>query len=123
MPVDNPKSSRFKYRMITLSLVVIFYLAKAAILCFQYQDSLDPHGPSGFQLDRHLLVMNPFTPNYNCTPLAIDNFPRDHFTQKQRRSGLVIFHIFAAAYMFLALAITCDEYFIPCLEVICDGKF
>lgn len=68
--------------------------------------------------------MNPTIPPFkglNCTPLAIDNFPRDQFTQKQRRSGLVIFHIFAAAYMFLALAIVCEEYFIPCLEVICDG--
>ena len=76
-------------------------------------------------VDRHLLVMNPTLPPFkglNCTPLALDNFPRDQFTQKQRRSGLVIFHIFGAAYMFLALAIVCDEYFIPCLEVICDGK-
>ncbi|KAM7533106.1 hypothetical protein Aperf_G00000120527 [Anoplocephala perfoliata] len=121
MLTSNAKSSRIKYRMITLSLVIIFYLAKTAILYFQHQNSSDlQFDQSGFQIDRHLLVMNPFTPRYNCTPLAIDNFPRDHFTQKQRRSGLVIFHIFAAAYMFLALAVVCDEYFIPCLEVICD---
>ncbi|VUZ56030.1 unnamed protein product [Hymenolepis diminuta] len=111
--------SRSKYRMITLVLVVIFYVTKAGILYIRHQDNVgtQPEVP----IDRHLLVMNPFSnPQYNCTPLAIDNFPRDHFTQKQRRSGLVIFHIFAAAYMFLALAIVCDEFFIPCLEVICD---
>nr|CDS29474.1 sodium:potassium:calcium exchanger [Hymenolepis microstoma] len=105
--------------MITLVLVVIFYISKAAILYISHQnnDSTHPEVPT----DRHLLVMNPFTKSRNnCTPLALENFPRDQFTQKQRRSGLVILHILAAAYMFLALAIVCDEYFIPCLEVICD---
>ncbi|VDL94288.1 unnamed protein product [Schistocephalus solidus] len=70
---------------------------------------------------RYLLGINPAAKpltNLNCTPLAIENFPRDHFTQKQRRSGAVIIHILASAYMFLALAIVCDEYFIPCLEII-----
>lgn len=113
--------SRFKYRMITLALVVVFYTAKLAFILYSKHEDIQamPDVP----VDRQLLVMNPFTDaRLNCTPLAIDNFPRDHFTQKQRRSGLVIFHIFAAAYMFLALAIVCDEYFIPCLEVICDGR-
>ncbi|KAL5963115.1 Sodium/potassium/calcium exchanger 4, partial [Taenia solium] len=118
------KSSRFKYRMISLALVVLFYTLKAVILQYQQQnrDSIEAQDGQNLPTERHLLLGNPAIPSkgLNCTPLAIENFPRDQFTQKQRRSGLVIFHIFAAAYMFLALAIVCDEYFIPCLEVICD---
>ncbi|VDM33452.1 unnamed protein product [Hydatigera taeniaeformis] len=120
MPVTDPKSSRFKYRMISLALVILFYTSKAIILHYQQRNRDDEPKLA----ERHLLLMNPAKPPFkglNCTPLAIENFPRDQFTQKQRKSGLVILHIFASAYMFLALAIVCDDYFIPCLEIICDA--
>ncbi|KAH9285375.1 putative sodium/potassium/calcium exchanger [Echinococcus granulosus] len=125
MQITDPKSTQFKYRMITLALVILFYTSKAVILLYQQEgrDSIEVQDDQKLPVERRLLLMNPTIPPFkglNCTPLAIDNFPRDQFTQKQRRSGLVIFHIFAAAYMFLALAIVCDEYFIPCLKVICD---
>ncbi|KAA0197728.1 Sodium:potassium:calcium exchanger [Fasciolopsis buskii] len=76
----------------------------------------------GFQRQRHLLGINIIHPGptANCTPLAMENFPKDLFTQKQRQRGAVILHIVAAVYMFIALAILCDEYFIPCLERICE---
>jgi len=38
------------------------------------------------------------------------------FTVDQLRSGAVGFHIFGVLYMFLALAIVCDEYFVPALD-------
>ncbi|CDS35715.1 sodium:potassium:calcium exchanger [Echinococcus multilocularis] len=125
MQITDPKSTQFKYRMITLALVILFYTSKAVILLYQQegQGSIEVQDDQKLPVERRLLLMNPTIPPFkglNCTPLAVDNFPRDQFTQKQRRSGLVIFHIFAAAYMFLALAIVCDEYFIPCLKVICD---
>ncbi|XP_064601846.1 probable sodium/potassium/calcium exchanger CG1090 isoform X2 [Liolophura sinensis] len=56
----------------------------------------------------------------NCTPPAIEQFPRDLFSPEQRRSGFLVTHILIAAYMFLALAIACDDYFVPSLEAICD---
>ncbi|VDQ06406.1 unnamed protein product [Trichobilharzia regenti] len=55
-------------------------------------------------------------PSMNCTPLAIDNFPKDVFTQSQRQYGAVIIHFFVSIYMFVGLALLCDEYFIPGLE-------
>lgn len=67
------------------------------------------HGAS-----RHLLSLP------NCTPRAVEQFPRDYFSQDQRAHGAVILHIILVAYMFLALAIVCDSYFVPSLEVLCN---
>uniref|UniRef100_A0A8C2DML3 Solute carrier family 24 member 4a n=1 Tax=Cyprinus carpio TaxID=7962 RepID=A0A8C2DML3_CYPCA len=56
----------------------------------------------------------------NCTEPAIHEFPEDIFTNRQRTQGAVLLHIFAALYMFLALAIVCDDYFVTSLEKICE---
>ena len=50
------------------------------------------------------------------TPL----FPRDLFTIEERRRGAVILHILGVVYMFVALAIVCDEFFVPSLDVIIE---
>ncbi|KAM7395181.1 hypothetical protein PAMA_006779 [Pampus argenteus] len=60
------------------------------------------------------------TEQKNCTEPAIHEFPNDVFTNNERKSGAVLLHIVAALYMFLALAITCDEYFVTSLEKICE---
>uniref|UniRef100_A0A3B4DTG5 Sodium/calcium exchanger membrane region domain-containing protein n=1 Tax=Pygocentrus nattereri TaxID=42514 RepID=A0A3B4DTG5_PYGNA len=51
---------------------------------------------------------------------AIHEFPADIFTNRERTRGAVLLHIFAAVYMFLALAIVCDDYFVTSLEKICE---
>ena len=56
----------------------------------------------------------------NCSPPSIEEFPGDLFTQRQRRLGAVIIHFLVAVYISWAIAIVCDEYFVPCLEIICD---
>lgn len=50
------------------------------------------------------------------TPL--DDYPDDLFTKKQLERGAVVLHFIGMMYMFLALAIVCDEFFVPSLEVI-----
>ncbi|XP_077096248.1 sodium/potassium/calcium exchanger 4a isoform X3 [Siphateles boraxobius] len=60
------------------------------------------------------------TEEKNCTKPAILEFPMDIFTNRQRTQGAVLLHIFAALYMFLALAIVCDDYFVTSLEKICE---
>ncbi|XP_030379145.1 sodium/potassium/calcium exchanger 3 isoform X2 [Scaptodrosophila lebanonensis] len=55
----------------------------------------------------------------NCTQPAIDDFPRDLFTEAQRQSGAVVLHVIASLYLFVALAVVCDEYFVPAVEKIC----
>ncbi|XP_012156283.1 sodium/potassium/calcium exchanger 3 isoform X2 [Ceratitis capitata] len=59
------------------------------------------------------------TNDINCTQPAIDDFPKDLFTEAQRQSGAVVLHVIASLYLFLALAVVCDEYFVPAVEKIC----
>ena len=47
-------------------------------------------------------------------------FPEDAFTEEQRNHGAIIFHIIGVLYMFYALALVCDHYFVPTLDVIID---
>ncbi|XP_034018024.1 sodium/potassium/calcium exchanger 4 isoform X2 [Thalassophryne amazonica] len=56
----------------------------------------------------------------NCSEPAIREFPDDLFSNGERKTGAILLHIVAALYMFLALAITCDEYFVTSLEKICE---
>ncbi|XP_062240483.1 sodium/potassium/calcium exchanger 2-like isoform X3 [Platichthys flesus] len=48
------------------------------------------------------------------------DYPPDAFTLEQRRQGAVAFHMFGMIYMFIALAIVCDEFFVPALTVITE---
>ncbi|XP_077437436.1 sodium/potassium/calcium exchanger 3 [Vanacampus margaritifer] len=56
----------------------------------------------------------------NCTEPAIHEFPRDYFTNQERIDGAVGLHVLCAVYMFYALAIVCDDYFVPSLDKICE---
>ncbi|XP_027133113.1 sodium/potassium/calcium exchanger 2 isoform X7 [Larimichthys crocea] len=47
-------------------------------------------------------------------------YPQDIFTLQQRRQGAVVLHMFGMIYMFIALAIVCDEFFVPALTVITE---
>ncbi|XP_067091213.1 sodium/potassium/calcium exchanger 1 [Osmerus mordax] len=48
------------------------------------------------------------------------DYPQDLFTVEDRRRGWVILHISGMIYMFVSLAIVCDEFFVPALGVITD---
>ncbi|XP_030293222.1 sodium/potassium/calcium exchanger 3 [Sparus aurata] len=52
---------------------------------------------------------------------AIHEFPEDIFTKEQRKKGAVVLHALCAIYMFYALAIVCDDYFVPSLEKISEN--
>ena len=70
--------------------------------------------------------------SYNCTAVRESTnatetwvpkikdpmFPEDVFTEEQRNGGAIIFHIIGVLYMFYALALVCDHYFVPTLDVI-----
>ncbi|XP_045057786.1 sodium/potassium/calcium exchanger 4 isoform X2 [Desmodus rotundus] len=56
----------------------------------------------------------------NCTDPAIHEFPTDLFSNKERQHGAVLLHVLGALYMFYALAIVCDDFFVPSLEKICE---
>ena len=47
-------------------------------------------------------------------------YPPDLFSLEERRKGAVVLHMFGMIYMFIALAIVCDEFFVPALTVITE---
>jgi len=55
-----------------------------------------------------------------CVEPAMNEFPKDGFTDEQRKGGAVIIHILLSMYMFLGLAIICDDYFVASLEQIVE---
>jgi len=61
---------------------------------------------------RHLLAEN-------STEEGFD-FPPDAFSLEQRRQGAIVLHVICLIYMFVALAIVCDEFFVPSLGVIIE---
>lgn len=60
-------------------------------------------------------------PVRNCTPAAIFEFPSDGFTRQDRKHGWITVHLLIAAYCFWLLAIVCDDYFVPAIELMCKS--
>lgn len=50
---------------------------------------------------------------------SIDEFPRDFFTEEQRRHGAVIVHLILSFYGFLFITFVCQDYFLPSVLYIC----
>lgn len=57
-------------------------------------------------------------PPLRYTEQSIGDYPQDAFSVPQKKAGWIILHCFGVIYMFLALAIICDEFFVPALHVI-----
>ncbi|KAL3985534.1 putative integral membrane protein [Acanthocheilonema viteae] len=45
-------------------------------------------------------------------------FPEDYFTIEQRRRGALLLHFFGLIYMFIAISLVSDKFFIPSLSII-----
>ncbi|XP_056662648.1 sodium/potassium/calcium exchanger 2 isoform X2 [Monodelphis domestica] len=56
----------------------------------------------------------------NETEHAQGDYPKDFFSLQERRRGAIILHVLGMIYMFIALAIVCDEFFVPSLTVITE---
>uniref|UniRef100_W5N8T5 Sodium/potassium/calcium exchanger 1 n=1 Tax=Lepisosteus oculatus TaxID=7918 RepID=W5N8T5_LEPOC len=65
-------------------------------------------------------VPNATAPPHGGMPHLKAEYPEDIFSVEQRRQGWVSLHIFGMIYMFVSLAIVCDEFFVPALGVITD---
>ncbi|KAH6926603.1 hypothetical protein HPB50_019911 [Hyalomma asiaticum] len=55
----------------------------------------------------------------DCIRPAYHEFPPDLFSHEARAKGGVVVHILVVLYMFYALAVVCDDYFIASLEECC----
>ncbi|KAM5258013.1 sodium/potassium/calcium exchanger 2 isoform 3-T3 [Hipposideros larvatus] len=56
----------------------------------------------------------------NSTAHPQGDYPRDIFSLEERRKGAIVLHVIGMIYMFIALAIVCDEFFVPSLTVITE---
>jgi hypothetical protein len=64
-----------------------------------------------------------FTDNETeCVPPQSSEFPDGFFTARERKDGGLVIYFMIIFYMFLAVAIVCDDYFLPSLEVISERK-
>ncbi|CAG5928867.1 unnamed protein product [Menidia menidia] len=88
------------------------------------QDAGDAALPQRTLLQHHNLSAAP-----EDTPVAMKSsdiemnqgdYPTDLFSVEERRQGYVVLHMFGMLYMFIALAIVCDEFFVPALTVITE---
>ena len=61
--------------------------------------------------------------NSSCLKPAVTQFPDPLIDKKSRQQGLVLIHILVAVYMFIGLAIVCDDFFVPSLTRVSDGKY
>ena len=61
------------------------------------------------------------TYDYDCVYWCdTDSYPASIFSIRERKYGAVCLYIVGLLYMFMALAIVCDEYFVPALEKISE---
>jgi len=52
------------------------------------------------------------------TEPSIGDYPQGVFTLKQKKEGWIVLHCIGVLYMFLGLALVCDEFFVPALHAI-----
>jgi len=71
-------------------------------------------------LFRHLLQSPADGNETDAEPESDPLFPPDLFNEEQLKNGCVVFYVLGVIYMFVALAIVCDEFFVPSLDVIIE---
>ncbi|XP_070692869.1 sodium/potassium/calcium exchanger 3 [Pempheris klunzingeri] len=97
----------------------------AAAWIFHLHDVSDSRGPTADQdislSKREIIQQKDTNQTDSISTSAISDFPEDIFTLEQRRHGAVLLHVLCAIYMFHALAIVCDVYFVPSLEKVSEN--
>lgn len=82
----------------------------------------------GFEERRLRILKNITSDPCNVTALGnqvscdcnLKNYPQEIFSWEEKQSGAVALYIVGVLYMFVALAIVCDEFFVPALERIVE---
>lgn len=58
----------------------------------------------------------------DCVSPQSSEFPDGFFTVQERKDGGLVIYCMIIFYMLLAVAIVCDDYFLPSLEVISERE-
>ncbi|KAM3612324.1 uncharacterized protein V6R79_006826 [Siganus canaliculatus] len=91
----------------------------AATWIFHLSDLTGFHG--ALALSKREIIQQKEDNETDISTSAMGDFPEDIFTMEQRRHGAVLLHVLCAIYMFHALAIVCDVYFVPSLEKVSEN--
>jgi len=77
----------------------------------------------GVEGSREMIIEHPYKngTKVDCLQPAIKQFPRTPWKKEARQNGWVIVHILVATYMFVGLAIVCDDFFVPALTRVSDA--
>ena len=104
-----------------LIVIVSVFVCSYCGLFATFLPSNSPHD-AGLELDgrtMHRKLLQTAESSSNATTTNAD-YPADAFTMEQLKRGAVVVYIVGVIYMFVALAIVCDEFFVPSLEVIIE---
>ncbi|KAG5887630.1 hypothetical protein JTB14_036275 [Gonioctena quinquepunctata] len=116
---------RTRSRYVALGLKVVFILSVTftyVVISVFSREKLNVESGVSPSSGRHLLgINNVRNTTENCTPPAIHEFPPDGFNRAQRQEGWIILHALFASYLFILLALVCDDYFVPAIKKICDS--
>ncbi|XP_071313506.1 sodium/potassium/calcium exchanger 3 isoform X2 [Trachinotus anak] len=116
----RPRQTRLLPRLCVCGVGVL-----AAAWIFHLTDVTGPRGPAEDPdrswSKRQLIQREEDNQTDGVSRSAISEFPEDIFTLEQRRQGAVLLHVLCAIYMFHALAIVCDVYFVPSLEKVSEN--
>lgn len=134
--IRSKRRTRHRYLIrsgcVFVSMIFSFFFFSPRSPLYSYgPDNQSPAHDGNF--NRKLLQTSPTTdaPAKNATKKVLLKgcveegkgdalFPEDMFECDQLRSGAVILHILGILYMFYALALVCDEFFVPALDVITE---
>uniref|UniRef100_A0A1A9W8U4 Sodium/calcium exchanger membrane region domain-containing protein n=1 Tax=Glossina brevipalpis TaxID=37001 RepID=A0A1A9W8U4_9MUSC len=107
---------------ILLCIIVLIFLGQFLLMLLHNikQDRNEGESVMSVHSQRNLLTKD-LKPN-QCTNAAILQFPGDGLSRAQRLQGWIIVHIVLTVYGFWFLAIVCNDYLIPCIQQICEGK-
>ncbi|PAV60991.1 hypothetical protein WR25_04369 isoform I [Diploscapter pachys] len=115
-----------------ISPVIKVALGLGAVLIFAFiytpsHHTISKRNAKTRESDESTSFLSAFLPTCNRSlvppPANVDDdgqFPPDAFTLEQRQKGAVILHLIGLIYMFVSLAIVCDEFFVPSLAVLTE---
>lgn len=105
-----------------LYVVPCFVIFSAAFAVFQVGFNAEERRTTTYRHEnRHLLQDAPNSSDlFKCIPSGFSSFPGDFLTQGQRLRGGVVFHLLIAMYICAMIAVVCDDYFIPSLDIISE---
>ncbi len=122
---SKPKGmSKSKTRRRTETLPVLAVILVCLLLCYVLTilASLIKSQPIDLQeidlQERQFAEMETSRNNLSNNGTIGSQFPPDLFSLEQKRMGAIILHIIGIIYMFIGIALVCDEFFVPSLELL-----